>query len=244
MSTDPRATPDGYDTVVLFSGGLDSTVALALVVENGDRAATLSVDYGQRHGGRELEAAARIADHYGVPHRVLDLSAVRDFLAAGALTSSAVEVPEGHYAADTMADTVVPGRNLLMLAAASSYAARLGARRVVTAVHAGDHYVYPDCRPPFIEAAARASKLGTEGHGDVDVVAPFVGQSKADIARLGAELGAPLHLSWSCYAGGTIQCGRCGTCVERIEAMHLAGVRDATRYADDTYWATAVRDAG
>lgn len=228
------------DAVVLLSGGLDSTVLLAKCLADGMRCRALSVDYGSRHARREIEAAERVAWRYDVPHEVADLRRLTPLLAPNALTGAA-EVPEGHYADDTMAATVVPGRNLLMLAVASSHAAAARAWTVVTAVHAGDHPVYPDCRPAFIRAAAQASLLGTLGCGDVTIHAPFEEMSKAEIVALGHDLDAPFDLTWSCYVGGDQHCGRCGTCVERAEAFHAAGVPDPTTYADPQFWRTQTR---
>lgn len=221
-------------TLVLLSGGMDSTALLAVVATSGhDPIVTVSIDYGQRHAV-ELEAARNVAAHYDVPHLVLDLSPLAQHLTS-ALTGDS-DVPHGHYSAANMAATVVPNRNAIMLMAAVGVAASRGLGRVVTAVHAGDHPIYPDCRPEFITAASKAAQLGTAGMGDVVITAPFVDMSKADIAAIGAAHHAPFHLSWSCYEGGERHCGRCGTCTERAEAFELAGVPDPTVYKDPTYW--------
>ena len=223
--------------IVLLSGGLDSTVLTAHVLAQGERAEAVSVHYGQRHA-RELDAARAVAAHYGIRHDVINLAVLRDLLAGSALTTGP-DVPEGHYTAPSMAATVVPNRNMIMLSVACGIAAARGHGRVVTAVHAGDHPIYPDCRPEFIAAAAEAARLGTAGYGDVTIDAPFVAWAKTDIARRGHELDAPMRLSWSCYQGGEIHCGRCGTCVERAEAFHLAGIPDPTAYTDPSFFATA-----
>lgn len=226
-------------TLVLFSGGLDSTALLARRVAGYASPSwpveAVSINYGQRHI-RELEAAERIAGGLDVGWGVVDLSVLANVLES-ALTGD-TPVPHGHYAADTMAATVVPNRNAIMLMTAVGIAASRGLSEVVTAVHAGDHFVYPDCRPEFIEAVSQAAQLGTAGMGDVHIRAPFVDLTKADVVRLGASVGAPFHLSWSCYEGGGVHCGRCGTCVERAEAFHEAGVPDPTTYADADYWRT------
>jgi 7-cyano-7-deazaguanine synthase len=213
--------------VVLLSGGMDSTALLAHAATVGPVAGALSVNYGQRHV-KELEAAKAVAARYGVPHFVLDLTSWGSLLTGSALTDASVEVPEGHYAAPNMAVTVVPNRNATMLMAAAGVAESLGADVVLTAVHAGDHAVYPDCRPEFIAAASLAANLGTGGKVSID--APFVRLSKTEIAVHGTALRAPLELSWSCYKGGERHCGKCGTCVERIEAFRDAGVTDPTEY--------------
>lgn len=214
-------------SIVLLSGGMDSATALAWTAARGPVTAAVSVDYGQRHR-RELDAAAALAAHYGVRQVVLDLSSFAAALPGNALTDQTVPVPEGHYSAPSMAATVVPNRNATFLMAAAGVAAAAGADTVVTAVHAGDHPIYPDCRPEFIAAADHAARLGTGGA--VGIAAPFCTITKTDIARIGADLAVPYHLTWSCYQGGDIHCGRCGTCVERIEAFTDAGITDPTRY--------------
>jgi 7-cyano-7-deazaguanine synthase len=221
-------------TIVLLSGGLDSTVLATHMRAQGDVVNAVSIHYGQRHS-RELDAARDVAAAIGIRHDVVDLSVLRDHLSGSALTDDAVDVPEGHYAEDTMRATVVPNRNAIMLSVAVGVAVARGFNRVATAVHAGDHFVYPDCRPEFTAAIDRASRLGTAGFGDVQVYAPFVSWSKADIAAWGHSIQAPIAASWSCYQGGDRHCGRCGTCVERHEAFRIAGVTDPTVYADATF---------
>lgn len=212
-------------SVVLLSGGMDSSTALALEAREGDARLAVSVDYGQRHR-RELDAARDLAAYYGVPHEVLDLTGWGKLLKGSSLTDPDVPVPEGHYASPSMAITVVPNRNATMLMAAAGVALAVGASRVVTAVHSGDHAVYADCRPEFIQAASLASLLGA----GISISAPFVDITKTDIARLGGEIGVPFGLTWSCYNGGDLHCGKCGTCYERREAFEEAGLKDPTSY--------------
>lgn len=224
-------------SLVLLSGGMDSTTALAVTVAGTTTGTVeaLFIDYGQRHI-RERASSIAVAEHYGVRWAELDL---RTFGASvtSALTSPGLGVPHGHYTAESMAQTVVPNRNATMLSAAAGIASSRGLDHVVTAVHAGDHAVYADCRPEFITALSAATTLGC----GVDIVAPFVHTSKTDIAREGTALSAPYGWTWSCYEGGDIHCGRCGTCVERAEAFHDAGVNDPTVYADTEFWREAVR---
>lgn len=226
--------------VVLLSGGLDSTVLSAKLADDLGRVNVdaVSIDYGQGHR-RELDAAAEVAKHLGIRHDVVDLSGLGKLLRS-ALTTEGLAVPHGHYAADNMAATVVPNRNAILLMIAVGVAASRGHWYVATAVHAGDHPVYPDCRPEFIEAASAAATAGTAGMGDVKIMAPFSDMSKADIVAAGAAIKAPLSATWSCYGRGRLHCGRCGTCVERAEAFDLAGVSDPTEYADPAYWRDAV----
>jgi len=217
--------------IVLASGGMDSTTLLYEVAgELGvDEVHALGINYGQRHN-RELAAAANIAEQLNVQYDVVDLTSLARFLRGSALSDPGVDVPLGHYAEDTMRQTIVPNRNAIMLNVAVGVAIGEGAENVYTAVHAGDHPVYPDCRPEFIDAMNELVPIATES--DVLVVAPYVFISKADIASIGWNLGVPFERTWSCYEGGAVHCGRCGTCTERIEAFAVAGVPDATEYAD------------
>lgn len=216
-------------TVCLLSGGMDSTTLLAHLLEQGEQVCALGVHYGQRHA-RELDAARAVADHYRVDFDVADLSALRPLLTGSALTDD-VSVPHGHYAEETMRATVVPNRNAIMLSVAAGVAVSRGAHSVATAVHAGDHFIYPDCRPEFITVLSAATALGTDGFGNVSITAPFVAMTKTEICARAAAIGAPLHLTWSCYEGGDIHCGACGTCYERREAFTDSGTPDPTAYA-------------
>jgi len=213
--------------VVLLSGGMDSTVLLGHLLRGGTDCRTLSIDYGQRHV-RELDAARLIAAHYGVEHRVADLSSLKPLLAGSALTSDDVPLPHGHYAEESMKATVVPNRNMLMLAIAGAWAISVKADWIAYAAHAGDHAIYPDCRPEFMSAFERALYLA-DWH-KVRLVAPFTDFTKASIALMGVRLGVPLHLTYSCYAGREEHCGKCGTCTERREAFALAQVIDPSTY--------------
>ena len=220
-------------SVVVCSGGMDSTV-LAYKVHRDDPVdlTLVSFDYGQRHK-RELSSAEAVADRLDAEWVLIDLVDYGAALASSALTNPDVPVPHGHYADESMRATVVPNRNAVMLAMAFGLAVDRGAKAVYTGVHAGDHPIYPDCRPEFIVALNRALRVGTEGyrHPDLQLLAPFVNVDKTEVARLGVELGVPFDLTWSCYEGGEVHCGECGTCVERIEALTDAGADDRTEYA-------------
>lgn len=224
--------------IVSLSGGMDSTTLVAHQLST-HRVVALSFDYGQRHV-KELNAAHNVANHYGIEHHVVNLRSVGALLEGSALTDSSVEVPEGHYAEDNMRATVVPNRNAIMANIAIGVASSRNAEHVVLGVHAGDHAVYPDCRPEFIHELQRLTDVALEGFSSPSIVAPFMRMTKAEIASLAASLDAPLHLSWSCYKGGDKHCGRCGTCVERAEAFALAGVDDPTEYQDAAFWREAV----
>lgn len=216
--------------VVVYSGGLDSTVLLYDMLACAAEVRALSIDYGQRHGV-ELERAAGIAAAAGVEHRIVDLRSVTPLLAGSSLTDSSVEVAEGHYEEESMKNTVVPNRNMILLSLAAAWAISLKYDAIAYAAHGGDHAIYPDCRDVFTVAMAEAIRLA-DWH-QVELIRPFVKMTKADIVRRGVEVGAPLERTWSCYKGGALHCGRCGTCIERREAFYLAGVDDPTAYAPD-----------
>ena len=188
----------------------------------------LSCDYGQRHRV-ELEYAARSARSLGVPHDVVDLTSATALLAGSALTDATVDVPDGHYTDESMKATIVPNRNAIMLSIAVGAAVASGAEAAACAMHAGDHPIYPDCRPEFVAAFEAMSRVANDAP-DFQVLAPFIEWSKADIVRRGKELGVPFEDTWSCYRGGDRHCGTCGTCVERREAFALAEVADPTSY--------------
>lgn len=216
--------------ITVLSGGMDSTVLAYLANGLYERVDLVSIDYGQRHR-TELDFAARTAERLGARHDIVDLSGVRTLLTGSALTDD-VEVPHGHYAADNMATTVVPNRNATLVSIAYMAAVARRADAVLVGVHAGDHFVYPDCRPDFVGQLGVALQTGNEGVAQPVLKAPFVHNTKTDICRLGAALSVDWTLTWSCYEGGSVHCGRCGTCVERREAFRDAGVEDPTEYQD------------
>jgi 7-cyano-7-deazaguanine synthase len=226
----PAKITEFMKSVIIYSGGLDSTVLLYHLLEAGHELHALSINYGQRHCC-ELVAAARICKTRGVPQATADLSAIQPLLAGSSLTSPEVEVAEGHYTEENMKSTVVPNRNMIFLALATGHALSISAGRVAYAAHSGDHAIYPDCRNEFADAMAVAMALAD--WKTVELSRPFVDWTKADIVRRGHELGAPFAQTWSCYKGGELHCGRCGTCIERREAFDLAGVEDPTPYASD-----------
>jgi 7-cyano-7-deazaguanine synthase len=221
-------------TIVVCSGGLDSVTLAHKVAEERTLSGLISFDYGQRHK-KELAYAALCGERLGVPHQTIDVSSVGAMLSGSALTDD-VDVPDGHYEEETMKATVVPNRNAIMLAIAYGVASARGVDAVATAVHGGDHFIYPDCRPDFIKSFEVMQNHALAGYSDIALYTPFVEISKADIAAEGARLGVPFADTWSCYKGGDLHCGRCGTCVERREAFEVAGVDDPTEYEDRDYW--------
>lgn len=217
-------------TVIVYSGGLDSTVLLYHLRATGHELHALSFDYGQRHRC-ELDRAANICAELGIPQPQANLSGIQPLLAGSSLTSPEIDVAEGHYTEESMKSTVVPNRNMILLAIATGHALSIGAGQIAYAAHSGDHAIYPDCRNEFAEAMAAAIQLAD--WEKVKLIRPFVDWTKADIVRRGAELDVPFDQTWSCYKGGELHCGRCGTCIERREAFDLAAVEDPTPYRKD-----------
>ena len=227
------------NALVICSGGLDSVSLAHKVATEQKLIGLLSFDYGQRHK-KELGFASICAKRLCVPHQIVDIRDVGRSLSGSALTDD-VAVPDGHYAEDSMRITVVPNRNAIMLAIAFGVAAAQKADAVATAVHGGDHFIYPDCRPAFIDAFQTMQNHALAGYADIRLYSPYVNMSKADIVSEGAKYGTPFEATWSCYKGSAIHCGRCGTCVERREAFDLAGIADPTDYEDADFWLHAIQ---
>ena len=224
--------------IAIVSGGLDSVTLAYLLHAEGYELHVLSFDYGQRHR-KELAYAERCAKQLHAAFDIVDLSSLGRFLKGSALTD-AVPVPEGHYAAPNMAITVVPNRNAIMLSVAYAVAVAERVNLVAAGVHAGDHFIYPDCRPTFIKAFDAMERLAVEGFGEANLrlETPFVHLEKYQIITMGAALGVPYSDTWSCYKGNEQHCGRCGTCVERKYAFRDAMVADPTQYEDPEYGLT------
>lgn len=223
-------------TYLICSGGLDSVSLAYILAQQNELHGIISFDYAQRHK-KELKFAKLCADNLNVPFDLIDISSIGRAMPQSALTGN-VEVPDGHYAHESMKITVVPNRNAIFLSIAFGLASAKGANQVALAVHGGDHFIYPDCRPDFIDSFAEMEHYSLEG--SVRLFAPFVDKTKADIVNLGAKAHTPFVETWSCYKGGDIHCGRCGTCVERREAFYCAGVEDLTPYGDPDFWKTKI----
>lgn len=226
--------------IVVMSGGMDSTVLLYDVLDYiTPDVHAISFDYGQRHK-KELQYARKTCNDLGIPHTIADITSITGLLRASVLTDHSRDVPEGNYAADNMAATVVPNRNSIMANIAAGLTISEGASRLCMGVHAGDHPVYPDCRPRFFAQLQSLLLTANEGYiaYDFSLYTPFIHIDKTDIVRRGAQLNVPFEQTWSCYKGGAIHCGRCGTCVERAEAFAKAHVADPTEYESPDYWKT------
>ncbi|WP_300671076.1 7-cyano-7-deazaguanine synthase QueC [Desulfoluna sp.] len=216
-----------FETLVVLSGGMDSAVLLADCVDKGQRCVAISFDYGSKHNACELPLAKAMCESLGVTHTLVPLPFIND-LFDSSLLQSGESVPDGAYDAANMKSTVVPFRNGIMLSIAAGYAESVGASRVVLASHAGDHFIYPDCRPDFNEALSTAIKIGTDGQ--VTLAFPFAHIDKRAIGDLGRTLGVDFSATWTCYKGGAAHCGTCGACDERKYALRYDEGLDPTTY--------------
>ena len=213
------------DAVLILSGGMDSVTMLYDYQER--IALAISFDYGSNHNAKEIPFAQLHCRRLGIEHLVIPLEFIHRYFDSS-LLQGAEAIPEGHYAADNMKSTVVPFRNAIMLSVAVGLAESRHLNYVMMANHGGDHTIYPDCRPEFVKAFSDASVAGT--YEKVEVWAPYTMLTKVDIAKRGKELGIDYSETWSCYKGGDVHCGRCGTCMERKEALEQAGIADNTAY--------------
>jgi len=214
--------------VVVFSGGLDSTTLLYHLRDARYEVKALSVNYGQRHRDRELDAAESICRQLGIERKVLDFTSLVELFGHNSLTDGSVAVPEGPYSQSTIPLTTVPNRNMILLSVGIAWAVSLSFEAVAFGAHAGPRTNYPDCSPGFAEAMDRAGHECDDRK--ISVLAPFVTWDKADIVRRGAELAVPFALTWSCYNGGLKHCGKCGTCIDRREAFQKCGLADPVEY--------------
>lgn len=215
------------NSVIIVSGGMDS---ITLLYDHKDEIALgISFDYGSNHNAREIPFAKMHCERLGIKHITINLDFMHQYFKSS-LLDGADAIPEGHYADDNMKSTVVPFRNGIMLSIAIGIAESNNLDQVFIANHGGDHTIYPDCRPEFIKAIDSAANAGT--YNNVKVIAPYTQITKSDIARIGKKLGIDYTKTWSCYKGGEIHCGKCGTCVERKEALAEAGIEDRTIYEE------------
>lgn len=215
------------DSIIIVSGGMDS---VTLLYDFKDRIALgISFDYGSNHNAKEIPFAKLHCERLGIKHVTIPLDFMHQYFKSS-LLEGADAIPEGHYQDENMKSTVVPFRNGIMLAIAAGMAESYGLSHVMIANHGGDHAIYPDCRPEFISAMSNGTEAGS--YNGVTVLAPYTNITKGDIARRGKELGIDYNETWSCYKGGEKHCGKCGTCVERKEALHDAGIEDTTEYEE------------
>jgi 7-cyano-7-deazaguanine synthase len=212
--------------VVIFSGGMDSFTILNMAVKQGFDVYALSFDYGQRHK-KELDYAAQACKSLKVKHKIIDISAINELIGGSSLTAD-IAVAEGHYAQESMKTTVVPNRNMILLSMAVGYAVSLGANKVYYGAHSGDHAIYPDCRPEFVERMNDVCAIAN--YEAVEIVTPFLHESKIAILTTGLKMGLDYGQTWTCYNGRELACGKCGACQERLEAFVENGTTDPLAY--------------
>lgn len=212
--------------VVIYSGGMDSFTILNAALHEGLDLYALTFDYGQKHK-KEIQYATQVCQELGINHRIIDITAINQLLQSSSLTSDK-EIPEGHYEAANMKSTVVPNRNMILLSLAIGYAVDIGANKVYYGAHSGDHAIYPDCRPDFVHAMNRVAKLAN--YEPVDIVTPFLNSSKGEILAAGLKMGLDYSKTWTCYNGRDQACGKCGSCIERLEAFELNQATDPLPY--------------
>ena len=215
------------DSVLIVSGGIDS---ITMLYDYKERIAfAVTFDYGSKHNEKEIAFARMHCQRLGIRHLVIPLSFMSQYFKSS-LLKGREEIPEGRYDDENMKSTVVPFRNGIMLAIAAGLAESNGLRHVMMANHSGDHAIYPDCRPQFVDAMSSAITAGT--YEGITLFAPYTNLTKTDIVKRGNALGIDYSETWSCYKGGEKHCGKCGTCTERREALHDAGIIDTTEYEE------------
>ncbi len=215
------------DSIIIVSGGMDS---VTMLYEYQDRIALgVSFDYGSNHNAKEIPLAKMHCERLGIEHITIPLEFMGRYFHSS-LLEGADAIPEGNYDEENMKSTVVPFRNGIMLSIAAGLAESRNLKYIMMANHGGDHTIYPDCRPEFVSALSEATRLGT--YPGIEILAPYTNITKADIARHGKAMSIDYTETWSCYKGGEKHCGRCGTCRERIEALHDADIEDKTEYEE------------
>jgi 7-cyano-7-deazaguanine synthase len=212
--------------VVIYSGGMDSFTVLNRALHDGKEVFALTFDYGQRHV-KEIEFASTVCQSLDVNHKIIDISSINQLLAGSSLTDN-IDIPEGHYEAESMKSTVVPNRNMILLSLAVGYAVSVGASQVYYGAHSGDHAIYPDCRPEFVMKMNEVCKIAN--YESVEIFSPYLTVTKSDILTDGLRMGLSYDNTWTCYNGREKACGKCGACQERLEAFSDNNVTDPLSY--------------
>lgn len=212
--------------IVVYSGGMDSFTVLNKAIQDGLEVHAISFNYGQKHS-KELEVAASVCKELNISHKVVDITAINSLMSNSSLTGDA-DIPEGHYEDENMKSTVVPNRNMVLLSMAIAYAVSLEASKVYYGAHSGDHHIYPDCRPEFVEAMNAVSKIAN--YQSVEIVTPFLHSSKGEILKAGLAMQLDYGKTWTCYNGREKSCGKCGACYERLEAFAEQNTADPLDY--------------
>ena len=226
LSSSDQSESISQKAVVIYSGGMDSFTILNKAKAEGFDLYAITFDYGQKHT-KEIEFAKQVCLELGIEHKIIDITAINQLLQSSSLTSD-IDIPEGHYEAANMKSTVVPNRNMILLSLAIGYAVDIGAEKVFYGAHAGDHSIYPDCRPEFVHAMNDVAKIAN--YEPIDIVAPYLNSHKSEILTDGLNMGLDYGKSWTCYNGREKACGKCGSCVERLEAFAMNNATDPLAY--------------
>ncbi|MFT6986739.1 MAG: 7-cyano-7-deazaguanine synthase [Psychromonas sp.] len=219
----------GKKVVVIYSGGMDSYTVLHKSLQQGLTPYALTFDYGQRHV-KEIEVARSVCEELGVNHKVIDISAINELIGGSSLTDNSIDVALGHYQEKNMISTVVPNRNMILLSLAIGYAVSIKAEKVYYGAHSGDHAIYPDCRPEFVEKMNDVAEIAN--YDKTEIFSPYLNSDKIGILKDGLKMGLDYSKTWTCYNGREKACGECGSCVERLEAFAENGVTDPIAYED------------
>lgn len=213
--------------VVIYSGGMDSYTVLHKAIQQGLTPYALTFDYGQRHI-KEIDVAKEVCQELGVNHKIIDISAINQLIGGSSLTDSSIDVALGHYQEESMKSTVVPNRNMILLSLAIGYAVSIGAEQVYYGAHSGDHAIYPDCRPEFVEKMNDVAAIAN--YEKTEIFSPYLNSNKIGILKDGLAMGLDYSKTWTCYNGREKACGQCGSCVERLEAFAKNGITDPIQY--------------
>lgn len=215
--------------VVIYSGGMDSYTVLHKAIEQGFTPYALTFDYGQRHV-KEVDVARRVCAELNIKHKVIDISSINELIGGSSLTDKRIDVALGRYQQANMLSTVVPNRNMILLSLAIGYAVSLKAEKVYYGAHSGDHAIYPDCRPEFVEKMNHVAAIAN--YEKTEIFSPYLNSDKTGILREGLSMGLDYAKTWTCYNGREKACGQCGSCVERLQAFAANGVADPVLYED------------
>ena len=213
--------------IVVYSGGLDSFTLLNEAIRSGKDISALSFDYGQKHR-KELHFVEKFCTQESIDSKIVDISSIKELFQGSSLTDD-IDIPKGHYEDDSMKSTVVPNRNMILISLALGYAVTKEAEEVWFGSHAGDHAIYPDCRPEFVEKMDAVARIAN--YSPIAVKAPYIAMSKTEILAIGLNMQLDYGLTWTCYEGKELACGSCGACHERLESFAANNVIDPIKYS-------------
>jgi|TARA_B110000438_G_scaffold303165_1_gene363478 7-cyano-7-deazaguanine synthase len=212
--------------ILVYSGGLDSFTLLNQAMDMGHDVSTISFDYGQKHK-KELDCVKRFCLEKAIDHKIIDISSIKEIFSGSSLTDD-LDIPKGHYEDESMQSTVVPNRNMILISLALGFAVTKEATEVWFGAHSGDHAIYPDCRPEFVEKMDAVAKIAN--YSPIAVKAPYISKSKSEILEIGLSLNLDYSFTWTCYEGKELACGSCGACHERLESFSDHNVTDPIQY--------------